>query len=1018
MPLQSTETQVRLNSIVTCLTGVVKTLEILADSVRAPFLEPISNTSRSLLTVVQTVRKNKSDCTHLMEQTCKLLYAVVSLHLKSETGPELSPSQLNHLGKFTETLHKIHTFVEAQQDKSRLRRFFHQAEMNTVLKDCNVGLQQALDAFKIQDTNLLKDVADMQKYAQERHQEVLQLIEDLSDGTTSDKASSINHVFCGTHNSSNSISMLPSEPKIFHGRGSEISRIIKLFRQETPRIAILGAGGMGKTSLARAVLHHPEIITKYEQHRFFVACDPAGSRVELAALIGAHLGLKPGRDLTKPVVHYFAKSSASLLILDNLETPWEPTNTRRDTEEFLSLLTDVPHLALIITMRGVERPAKVRWTRPFLLPLQPLTQDAARQTFIEITDDSHDIANIDKILLLTGNMPLAVDLIAHLVDSEGFSYVLSRWDEEKTSLISVGFDRRSNLNLSISLSLTSPRITSLHHAEALLSLLTMLPDGLSTVELLLSEVPIDDILECKAALLRTSLVYSNDGGRLKTLVPIREYMQRFHPPDTSLVQPLLNYFQELLNLFHRYFGTLSTSGIVSRITSNFSNIQNILLNGIQNSTPDTIYSIIHLNTFSILSGRSCIPLLDEIPNVLPRLNDHCLEVYYVTEILGTWTEQPNANIKALVDQALKNLPDLNDSDLACRFYNHLGRYHLEHSNDLSAAISCSQISLSLAIAAGNSKRQPQALSSLALMKWRLGDYTGGQLDAYEVQRLVNISGDLWEEAHAAGIEADCWLSLGNYKQALMLCNRAKSIISEIHRLKSEYVAARNIQIQILNTVHVEQNRCRYAYILLNIADIGVSAGAPKDDIQSNVNRAKSIFNTLNYSLGKTGCEVCLADLALREGDLLAAQTSFQKFLTLPPGGHAEIHTYSLERLGDRSRWSGANWTPSWTTLKQNREIHQSLKFLGDVFRAEGDQDTAVTLFTVALEGFTQMDVHQGRADCMLRLGDISKDKEDLLNAVDLWKTARPLFERSSQGKQVALIDEKIGKISQDLLEDQ
>jgi ABC-type iron transport system FetAB ATPase subunit len=142
--------------------------------------------------------------------------------------------------------------------------------------------------------------------------------------------------------------MLPSEPKIFHGRGSEISRIIKLFTQETPRIAILGAGGMGKTSLARAVLHHPEIITKYEQHRFFVACEPAGSRVELAALIGAHLGLKPGRDLTKPVVHYFAKNSASLLILDNLETPWEPTNTRRDTEEFLSLLTDVPHLALIV----------------------------------------------------------------------------------------------------------------------------------------------------------------------------------------------------------------------------------------------------------------------------------------------------------------------------------------------------------------------------------------------------------------------------------------------------------------------------------------------------------------------------------------------------------------------------------------------------------------------------------------------------------------------------------------------
>jgi Cdc6-like AAA superfamily ATPase len=147
--------------------------------------------------------------------------------------------------------------------------------------------------------------------------------------------------------------MLPAEPKMFHGRESELSHILQLFGQGTPRIAILGAGGMGKTSLARAVIHHTEITANYSQHSYFVACDSATTKVELAALIGAHLGLKPGKDSTYSLVHHFSSSPPSLLILDNLETLWEPTESRRDIEEFLSLLTDVGHLALIVSSDSV-----------------------------------------------------------------------------------------------------------------------------------------------------------------------------------------------------------------------------------------------------------------------------------------------------------------------------------------------------------------------------------------------------------------------------------------------------------------------------------------------------------------------------------------------------------------------------------------------------------------------------------------------------------------------------------------
>ncbi|KAJ7893741.1 hypothetical protein B0H13DRAFT_2527387, partial [Mycena leptocephala] len=307
----------------------------------------------------------------------------------------------------------------------------------------------------------------------------------------------------------------------------------------------------------------------------------------------------------------------SLLILDNLETLWEP-KISTNIEEFLSLLTGMEHLALVVvlnTMRGAERPAKVAWTRPFLQPLKPLDQDAAQQTFIDIADNTHNPEEVDQILSLTDNMPLAINLLAHLVDSEGCSNVLSYWEEQKTSLISDGYDKRSNLDLSISLSLSSPRLDFFPHSKDLLSLLSMLPDGLSDTELVQAKFPIDNILGCKAALIRTTLAYSDGNKRLKALVPIREYMQRIKPPGSHLVRPLLKHFQELLELFMEYGGTQSSCGTVARISSNYSNIQNILWNGAEQGHPDivnTIYCACDLNYFGDLTGREPIPFTHQI----------------------------------------------------------------------------------------------------------------------------------------------------------------------------------------------------------------------------------------------------------------------------------------------------------------------------------------------------------------------------------------------------------------------
>ncbi|KAJ7032171.1 hypothetical protein C8F04DRAFT_1185234 [Mycena alexandri] len=123
----------------------------------------------------------------------------------------------------------------------------------------------------------------------------------------------------------------------------------------------------------------------------------------------------------------------------------------------------------------------------------------------------------------------------------------------------------------------------------------------------------------------------------------------------------------------------------------------------------------------------------------------------------------------------------------------------------------------------------------------------------------------------------------------------------------------------------------------------------------------------------------------------------------PPNGHHE------------SSWSTILFAPS-IKQKEKLGIHKGLQFMGDIFLQKDDEATAISLFTLALQGFTLMDVHRSRAECMIRLGDISEKNGDLFNALELWEMARPLFERSSQTKQIQALDERMSRVDEGVKE--
>ncbi|KAF8196282.1 hypothetical protein K438DRAFT_2122342 [Mycena galopus ATCC 62051] len=980
MPRQPSVNEIRLNDITTCLTLALPLLNELHDVFEPPFLQSIANTIQTMVNSVQ-----------LMEKIHEILYAIINLHMKSEPAGSIPASMLDNIGEFLKTLHKIYIFIQEQQQGNKIKHLFCSNEINKLLQDCHAGLKQAQEVFCIQSQiQILSDIRDFTDTVNLIHRELMELIEKQSDASTLSERSSVYLGGNPSKNSSNSFSLLPSKPKIFYGREQELNHILKLISQCSPRIAILGGGGMGKTSLARAVLHHPDTCSKFE-HRFFVSAEAATTSVELAALIGLHVGLNPGQDLTRPVVQYFSRKMSCLLILDNLETVWEPIKSRAGIEEFLSLLAGVEHLSLIITMRGAERPAKVQWTHPFLVPLQSLSNDAARQTFIEITHNSHTIEEIDKLLGFTDNMPLAVDLIAHLVDYEGFANVLARWKTEKTSLLSVGFDQQSSVEASINLSLSSPRITP--GSKELLSLLSILPNGLSEAELVQSNLGIPNILSCKAALQATSLTYRDNNQRLML---IREH------------------FYTVLELYKQYRGE-QLKPVVNQITSNLANLQEILRQGLYPHAPalaDTIRA----------TGWDHFPLLDDVQSLSSQLCDPELETNLLMEFMDTQYYATRVS-EEMIAQAITYVDHAMDPILSGRFYTVVAQYFFYYGNkgDEQRAIQSLHKAQEMSELCGNSGLQCNILTTFGWFEWRAGNYSVGIAYA---DRTYKLSENPMQEAYAHQLGAICLREIGDYKQSAARLDKIIEILhirgisggtfdqktrrdqAAIHLLKSEYTEARKIFCEVATSTSAEQNSVSQAIALLNIALIDAVVQETGEDVYYKLNTVREING--HRTQGIVFCDTAQAILELREGN-------FQKCLQSTWGT-----SLCLEQLANIKAWPSDKWKAKWPIIylahahrsKGKLDLHKALLFLGDAFIVNNGKDAAINLYQIALERFTQMDVHHSRAQCMLRLGDLAAQHGRTSEAITLWKAACPLLERSV-AKDVFQIESRLVNLERD-----